>query len=61
LDMSLGIFDLWLGHLDWSEGPGFGRDGRDADYIVELYEQRLVMVPAYGKLILLVPAPEKVD
>lgn len=51
LDMSLEIFDLWLGHLDWSEGRGFGRDGRDVDYIVELYEQRLAMVPAYGKLI----------
>ena len=51
LDMSQGIFDLWLGHLDWSEGRGFGRDGRDVDYIVELYEQRLVMIPAYGKLI----------
>ena len=60
LDMSLGIFNLWLGHLDWSEGPGFGRDGRDVDYIVELYEQRLVMMPAYGKLISLVPASETV-
>jgi hypothetical protein len=54
LNMSIGIFDLWLGHLDWSESRGFGRDGRDVDYIVELYEQRLAMVPAYGKFILLV-------
>jgi hypothetical protein len=54
LDMSLGIFDLWSGHLDWSEGGGFGRDGRDVDYIVELYEQRLAMVPAYGTLISLI-------
>jgi hypothetical protein len=49
LSMGQGVFDLWLGHLNWSEGAGFGRDGRDVDYIVELYEQRLAMVPAYGE------------
>jgi hypothetical protein len=49
LSMSQGIFDLWVGHIGWSEGPGFGQDGRDVDFVVELYEQRLAMVPAYGK------------
>lgn len=54
LSTSLGIFELWLGHLDWSEGRGFGRDGRDVDYVVELYEERLAMVPAYGQFSALV-------
>lgn len=47
--MGQAIFDLWLGHLTWSEGRGFGRDGRDVETIMELYEQRLAMIPAYGQ------------
>jgi hypothetical protein len=48
-NMGQAVFELWLGHLDWSQGQGFGHNGRDLDNVVDLYEQRLDMVPAYGE------------
>jgi hypothetical protein len=44
-------FEIWLGHFKWSEGPGFGRDGRDVDSVIELYERRLHDISKYGEYV----------
>ena len=41
--------DLWLGHFRWLEGSGFGRDGRDIETVMQLYEDRLAKLSEYGK------------
>ena len=43
------ICDLWLGHFRWLEGSGFGRDGRDIETVMQLYEDRLAKLSEYGK------------